>query len=512
LSDSIESRLVITNGQVGKYLCLSYCWGLSPGITTTYDSVHIHTKGVPDECLPATLRDAICITRRLGYKYLWIDALCILQPRPGIKNDPEAFKDWQNQSSKMADIYGNAFLTIIAADATDKDQGCFIARVRDPNICRVSLGDNDTSEIFAREYYLNPLRKATIETRAWTFQEMALSPRKLIFGRELSFQCRTCTYWERMQSPSPIPGPGTIWAAKASLFKPPIEKSSTIVNWRVDDTNIFSGPKPTKSQLTLRDHTIVQWYTSLDFQFCGRQLTNEMDILPALSGVAHRVQDIIGGEYYAGIWEFDLPRGLLWKPKRPLHIGKDRWLTRPTRYRAPSWSWASVKGQINYGFYERQLKIWEKERDKYPCQILEVKTELVGPVYDPMGQVSGGWIKICAPVKNAIFVPTTVNPFKIEVRDSHGNVRLFDMQGNDNLLVGADVPDRSDPQAVGAIGNFDTAEECPENLLCVLLTMKEGLLLIRVNDSSEEFRRVGIFKLHRISWFEGYGNQNLTII
>jgi hypothetical protein len=133
--NSSTSRLTITEGQKGKYICLSYCWGTSPGLTTTYDSLASHLKGIPDAQLPATLRDAVHITRQLGFRYLWIDALCILQRRPEVAYDQHAVADWQFQSSRMDDIYGGAFLTIIAADASDKSHGCFLSRVPDIHTC-----------------------------------------------------------------------------------------------------------------------------------------------------------------------------------------------------------------------------------------------------------------------------------------------------------------------------------------------------------------------------------------
>jgi hypothetical protein len=111
---SSKSRLVITDGQTGKYICLSYCGGTSLGLTITYDSLSSRLSEIPDIQLPTTLRDAVHITRELGFRYLWIDALCILQRRPEVVNDQEAIADWQDQSSKMADIYGNAFLTMDA--------------------------------------------------------------------------------------------------------------------------------------------------------------------------------------------------------------------------------------------------------------------------------------------------------------------------------------------------------------------------------------------------------------
>lgn len=48
---------------------------------------------------PQTLRDAITITKSLGFRYLWIDALCILQDSKG---------DWEKEAAVMGKVYFNA--------------------------------------------------------------------------------------------------------------------------------------------------------------------------------------------------------------------------------------------------------------------------------------------------------------------------------------------------------------------------------------------------------------------
>jgi hypothetical protein len=47
--------------------------------TTTTNVVLDHTRYIPFTSLPETSKDAIVLTRSLGYRYLWIDALCIVQ-------------------------------------------------------------------------------------------------------------------------------------------------------------------------------------------------------------------------------------------------------------------------------------------------------------------------------------------------------------------------------------------------------------------------------------------------
>lgn len=67
--------LVESQGSIGTYAILSYCWGESATLTTTRDTIAARKHGIADEALPLTLRHAVDVTRQLGIKYLWVDAL-----------------------------------------------------------------------------------------------------------------------------------------------------------------------------------------------------------------------------------------------------------------------------------------------------------------------------------------------------------------------------------------------------------------------------------------------------
>lgn len=76
---------------------------------------------IPLDLLPQSNQDAIRITRHFGIKYIWIDALCILQ-------DLDDVSDWLRESSRMGDIYKFAYLTISAFQASTGKEGCFAER------------------------------------------------------------------------------------------------------------------------------------------------------------------------------------------------------------------------------------------------------------------------------------------------------------------------------------------------------------------------------------------------
>ncbi|KAM0304734.1 hypothetical protein ACHAPM_002844 [Fusarium culmorum] len=104
----------------------------------------MHLAEIPLEKVPETVADSIRVCRALGLRYLWVDALCILQ------GDRE---DWSKESFQMSNIYENSYLTLC-----------------------VVQGDSCSSGFLRKDH--NPPNG----TRGWTFQEDQLAPRKVFFG------------------------------------------------------------------------------------------------------------------------------------------------------------------------------------------------------------------------------------------------------------------------------------------------------------------------------------------
>ncbi len=73
-------RLRNTQGMaLQPYVALSYCWGSFGQTTTVRQNLDSHLAGISVANLQPTIRDAIDLTRKLGFKHLWIDSLCIVQ-------------------------------------------------------------------------------------------------------------------------------------------------------------------------------------------------------------------------------------------------------------------------------------------------------------------------------------------------------------------------------------------------------------------------------------------------
>ncbi|KAM7186269.1 Heterokaryon incompatibility protein (HET) domain containing protein [Naviculisporaceae sp. PSN 640] len=97
-----------------RYIALSYRWGEGNRLLTTKSTYAQHQTSIQIEIVPKTIRDAIHVTRHLGIRYLWVDALCIVQ-------DDE--QDWTKEAARMGDIYMNALCTIAAHAADHADCG-----------------------------------------------------------------------------------------------------------------------------------------------------------------------------------------------------------------------------------------------------------------------------------------------------------------------------------------------------------------------------------------------------
>ncbi|RYP65127.1 hypothetical protein DL769_006406 [Monosporascus sp. CRB-8-3] len=244
---SASPRLLTTRGQRGKYLALSYCWGMVPFFaTTSVNKVDLESL-IPLEKLPCTVRDAVILTRRLGFRYLWVDSLCIIQG-----TDKEALRDWERESLHMKKVFGGALLTISATGAANAHESLF--RDRPPfkvPYCGIPMARDDNEMV-----YLG----VNIEDQA----------------------VRLHKSWE----------------------------------------------------------AIVEEYSS-------KELTFMTDKLPAISGLAEIVQTCVKTEYCFGIWRDQLQRQLLWK-----HLGRiveaRIEYARQAKRRAPSWSWASVDGKVEF--------------------------------------------------------------------------------------------------------------------------------------------------------------------
>ncbi|KAK3390307.1 hypothetical protein B0H63DRAFT_557299 [Podospora didyma] len=100
--------------------------------------------------------------------------------------------------------------------------------------------------------------------------------------------------------------------------------------------------------------------------------------------LSRRIQETKNGEpYLAGLWKDNIRTGLMWRVSHPCRNSIRP--HKPSMWRAPSWSWASVDGVIDY--------TKKDTTNLHPdFKVLEACTTLAGP--DPTGQVESGTLTV----------------------------------------------------------------------------------------------------------------------
>jgi hypothetical protein len=101
----------------------------------------------------------------------------------------------------------------------------------------------------------------------------------------------------------------------------------------------------------LQINPYTRWFEII-FEYSRRNYTKDTDILPALGGVARAFADLTKDNYCAGMWESELLQSICWwrqgvlldKAKKRLYEPPNMDFTKPSAYRAPSWSWAGING------------------------------------------------------------------------------------------------------------------------------------------------------------------------
>jgi len=144
-------------------------------------------EDIPFNSLSRTFQEAIFTTRRLGFRYLWIDSLCIIQ---------DSREDWRKESVLMSTVYSGSQLNLAATSARNGTEGYF--RDRNPSLvqpCKVRARTTGHGEGLFDCVDLNIWKKGVEESplglRGWVLQERVLAPRTLHFGETQMFWSAT---------------------------------------------------------------------------------------------------------------------------------------------------------------------------------------------------------------------------------------------------------------------------------------------------------------------------------
>ncbi len=319
----MESR---TEHPSTPYTTLGHRWGNEKFTILTSETIGYFQSGVDFDDFPATFKDAMEVTRQLGFEYIWIDCFCIIQE----------VTDWANEAPQMSEVYSSGILNIGAAHSNGPTGGCFASRGelslearplyvnwRNPKDRQLRLS---TLRPRTEKYDFDgwDIGEAPISKRACVVQERHLCTGMLYYGRtQLYWKCRSSGNVNELW-PDPQP-------------KPPQHPSS-------------EGPGPGTFHLELNQASLAerrtiagQLWTAALTEFTECALSVASDKLPAIQGIADRISELSASPYTNGVFAFSLPKSLCWE--NAYHTSAK---LRDYRWRAPSWSWASVEGVIRY--------------------------------------------------------------------------------------------------------------------------------------------------------------------
>ena len=329
LIDTLD-RVLVPYTDSKPYIALSYVWGescLERDWVNDGESIRLgelvrrtyERKSLPID-LPQTIEDAICVTRRISQRYLWVDLLCINQTEPDSRNE---------SISKMDAISSRASLTICVLQGQSMFSGI-------PGVSHTHQGRYQIlAETESMRYTASKLTNLgdVIYTcdwsqRGWTFQEGVLSGRRLCFDTS-----------------------GIFLHCKEEILHDIVETVDTEERVKT----LFKGDKLQYVSLWISPEARA-WdfsiYARMVMTYSPRALTFPADAHNAIAGVLSRLTRSMNMSFIGGLPEGDFFNALLWDYEMVAI-----W---PRRPQFPSWSWLGWEGPK---LYEFSVFDWRKERD-----------------------------------------------------------------------------------------------------------------------------------------------------
>ena len=287
------------------------------------------------------------------------------------------------------------------------------------------------------------------------------------------------------------------------------------------DKNAFKGsprtldpgqmvPRASNSQTDDKQKAQDQeaWFVAI-LNYTSRKLTKQSDILHALAGMARAVQSRTHDRYLAGLWRSSLTQCLCWisnwsaaqgglfDPKNPAPIFHHR----RSEYLAPSWSWASINGQVSYESWifnaldptptPRALSLMPR--------ILEATTLPAG--LDEFGSCREGWIRLVGKAR-----PGFTRGEGLARQTREGVYDVIEGTITEIGMIKYDVPSEApagELKAIACLCMLPRAERFGDSV---------GLVLTPVAGQKDTYRRVGLCSLIKLEWFEQGAEAEMVIV
>lgn len=241
-----------------QYVTLSYVWGQMPVFKLNKDNLDMlmtpRSLEAIRDALPKTIKDAIDFVRAAGLRYLWVDALCLVQDHP---------EDVDSGIRLMSAIYHDSLFTLVAGSGTDANAGLPGVQTNSRNSPQTIVDIAPGLQMTATRSIDWNLSRSVYHKRGWTRQELVLPRRAVIFvNHTVSFRCQSANWSEETASDCAGRGDDDSWLDP-------------------DDFNISRIPAPVEGA------EAAWWaYQKLHEGYSRCQLRFDGDALRAVAGIA----------------------------------------------------------------------------------------------------------------------------------------------------------------------------------------------------------------------------------
>jgi hypothetical protein len=312
-----------------RYVTLSYVWGGVCQFLLAKNTEAIYRRRgslqhVWDR-IPKTIQDSIELVRDIGERYLWVDAMCILQ---------DDLEDKKEQIGSMGQIYSNSILTICVCCGEDANYG--IPGIRPGTRTNRQVATVVGNLVLGNDLHdSEDLEHMKWDTRGWTLQEKVLSQRKL----QIYDSCVRWWCWHTITSE---------------------DEHCRHVCWKPGTRHQYMYFFKTEHDLVVSKidkNSNMDIYAFMISDYTARDLTHQSDAENAVMGVLGAIDSLFQGSFVAGLPDTELSAALLWVP---LGSSKRRRNPETGQNMFPSWSWLGWEGHAAYPWLiERSIPMSE---------------------------------------------------------------------------------------------------------------------------------------------------------
>jgi hypothetical protein len=309
-----KENCVVPGSFNNDYFALSYVWGSASQFKLLRSNQgDLATPGSLSRApLPKTIKDAMAFTLSLNERYIWVDALCIVQD----DNDDKSI-----QISQMASVYQYAVATIVAMSGMSASSGLDgISPSAPRNVNSIPLAPG--LRLGPRALSSEQIESSIYHTRAWTYQERLLSPRCLFVGyNQVIFKCASAAFSEDRY--------GHNVDDNAAFVNPIFRARKWVMDSR--NSNKMSGNEG------------FQWYSDLVSEYTEKKMGFPSDVINAFTAILSAMEEMFAWEFWQGLPTQHIDTALLWTPVNRITRREIE-----STFPFPTASWAGWVGPVHY--------------------------------------------------------------------------------------------------------------------------------------------------------------------